>query len=92
MILFRTHQTTQPTSVTLKAKERSDSCPCMDSSKTSSASGANCRRLAITESYGVVRSSLGTPSRATRDSNGDVTPAAPGLLAQRQLDSIRRGA
>ncbi len=35
-------------------------------------------------------SSLGTPSRAPRDSNGDVTPAAPGLLAQRQLDSTRR--
>ena len=49
----------------------------MDSSKTSSASGANCCRLAITESYGVARSSLGTPSRAPRDSNGDVTPAAP---------------
>ena len=59
----------------------------MDSSKTSSASGANCYRLAITESYGAARSSLGTPSRAPRDSNGDVTPAAPGLLAQRQLDS-----
>ena len=49
----------------------------MNSSKTSSASGANCCRLAITESYGVARSSLGTPSRAPRDSNGDVTPAAP---------------
>ena len=65
------------------------SCQCMDSSKTSSASGATCCRLAITESYGVARSSLGTSSRAPRDSNGDVTPAAPGLLAQRQLDCTR---
>ena len=52
--------------------------------------GANCCRLAITESYGVARCSLGTRSRAPRDSNGDVTPAAPGLLAQRQLDSTAR--
>ena len=49
----------------------------MDSSKTSSASGANCCRLAITESYGVARSSLGMPSCAPRDSNGNVTPTAP---------------
>ena len=35
------------------------------------------KRRHITESYEVARSSLGTPSRAPRDSNGDVTPAAP---------------
>ena len=57
----------------------------MDSSKTSSASGANCCRLAITESYGAARSSLGTPSRAPRDSNGDVTPAAPGVILPKPL-------
>jgi len=34
-------------------------------------------RLGIPESYGVARSSLGTPSRAPRDSNGEATPAAP---------------
>ena len=56
--------------------KRSDSYPCMDSSKISSASDANCCKLAITESYEVARSSRGTPSRAPRDSNGDVTPAA----------------
>ncbi len=45
--------------------------------KTSSGSGVTCCKLAITESYGVARSSLGTPLRAPRDSNGDVISAAP---------------
>ncbi len=40
--------------------KRSDSCPCTDSSKTSSASGANCCRLAIIGSCEVAPSSLGT--------------------------------
>ncbi|TDI44701.1 MAG: DDE domain-containing protein [Acidobacteria bacterium] len=51
--------------------------------------GANCCKLAITESYGVARSSLGTPSRAPRDSNGDVIPAAPACSRNVNLTVVK---
>ena len=37
----------------------------------------NQRRIEFLRGTGVARSSLGKPSRAPRDSNGDITPAAP---------------
>ena len=49
---------------------RNYSCPCTDSSKTSSASDATCCKLATTESYEVALFSSGTRLRARCNSKG----------------------